>query len=144
MRGAVRSYFKTPSMTRRTTMATTAGMCRSTAGTSPTTCRSTSPSRAASRSITPTTARRSTPPPSYWYLAPGGGDPYRPVPLSERVGYWGAVQTFKVNGAIEGEKLKILSQDRRQSPGAGHDRLSWPMEQRRASLVGGGQAGRQT
>ncbi len=24
----------------------------------------------------------------YWYLAPGGEDPYPPVPLGERVGYW--------------------------------------------------------
>ncbi|HVM48316.1 MAG TPA: DUF2961 domain-containing protein [Candidatus Acidoferrum sp.] len=46
---------------------------------------------------------------AYWYLAPGGKDPYRPVPLSERVGYWTPVQTFKVKGAIEGEKLKVLS-----------------------------------
>jgi hypothetical protein len=47
---------------------------------------------------------------AYWYLAPGGKDPYRPVPLSERVGYWTEVQTFKVEGALEGEKLKVLGQ----------------------------------
>ncbi|MGD0261961.1 MAG: glycoside hydrolase family 172 protein [Verrucomicrobiota bacterium] len=47
---------------------------------------------------------------AYWYLAPGGNDPYRPLPLTERVGYWTEVQTFKVKGAIEGEKLKILGQ----------------------------------
>jgi hypothetical protein len=46
---------------------------------------------------------------TYWYLAPGGNDPYHSVPLSERVGYWGPLLTFKVEGAIEGEKLKILS-----------------------------------
>lgn len=47
---------------------------------------------------------------AYWYLAPGGTDPYRPVPLSERIGYWNTeIQTFKIKGAIEGEKLKILS-----------------------------------
>ncbi len=45
----------------------------------------------------------------YWYLAPGGKDPYTPQPLSERFGYWTEVQTFKVPGVIEGEKLKILS-----------------------------------
>ena len=45
---------------------------------------------------------------AYWYLASGGNDPYQPRPLSERVGYWTAVETFKVKGAIEGEKLKIL------------------------------------
>jgi hypothetical protein len=46
---------------------------------------------------------------AFWYLAPGGKDPYRPVPLSERVGYWTPVQTFKIKGVLEGEKLKILS-----------------------------------
>ncbi len=46
---------------------------------------------------------------AYWYLAPGGNDPYGPLPLSDRIGYWIPVETFKVKGAIEGEKLKILS-----------------------------------
>ena len=46
---------------------------------------------------------------AYWYLAPGGEDPYRPLPLSERVGYWTPVQSFQVKGAIEGEKLRIIS-----------------------------------
>ena len=45
---------------------------------------------------------------AYWYLAPGGNDPYRAVPMSERVGYWGPVETYRVKGAIEGEKLKVL------------------------------------
>jgi len=46
----------------------------------------------------------------YWYLAPGGKDPYPPLPLSERVGYWDDTQsqTFVVKGALEGERLKIL------------------------------------
>jgi hypothetical protein len=46
---------------------------------------------------------------AYWYVAAGGNDPYRPAPISERVGYWTPVETFKVAGAIEGEKLKILA-----------------------------------
>jgi hypothetical protein len=46
---------------------------------------------------------------TYWYLAPGGNDPYRPAPLSERVGYWTPVESAKIQGAIEGEKLRILS-----------------------------------
>ncbi len=45
----------------------------------------------------------------YWYLAPGGNDPYRPVPVTERVGYCTPVQNFKVKGALEGESLKVLS-----------------------------------
>ncbi len=46
---------------------------------------------------------------AYWYEAAGGNDPYRPAPLGERTGYWTPVEAFKVKGAIEGEKLKILS-----------------------------------
>ncbi|HOX56651.1 MAG TPA: DUF2961 domain-containing protein [Candidatus Paceibacterota bacterium] len=46
---------------------------------------------------------------TYWYLGPDGNDPYRPLPLRERLGYWGPVQTYKVKGAIEGEKLKIIA-----------------------------------
>jgi hypothetical protein len=45
---------------------------------------------------------------AYWYLAPGGKDPYRPVPLNQRVGYWTPVESAKIKGAIEGERLKIL------------------------------------
>lgn len=47
----------------------------------------------------------------YWYLAPGGMDPYAPQPLAERTGYWNdaELQTYKVQGALEGERLKILA-----------------------------------
>ena len=47
----------------------------------------------------------------YWYLMPGGTDAYQPQPLSERVGYWNDadLQTFKVKGALEGERLNVLS-----------------------------------
>jgi hypothetical protein len=45
----------------------------------------------------------------YWYLAPGGKDPYAPCPVTERVGYWTPVKTATVAGALEGESLKILS-----------------------------------
>ena len=49
---------------------------------------------------------------AYWYLAPGGKDPYPTAPLSQRVGYWdnaAAMGTAKVPGAIEGEEMTILS-----------------------------------
>jgi hypothetical protein len=46
---------------------------------------------------------------AYWYLAPGGKDPYGPVPLNQRLGYWTEVDTVRVKGAIEGERLKVLS-----------------------------------
>jgi len=45
----------------------------------------------------------------YWYLEPGGNDPYQPVPLANRIGYCVQPVTKKVPGAIEGEKLKVLA-----------------------------------
>jgi hypothetical protein len=46
---------------------------------------------------------------AYWYLAPGGDDPYVRVPLNQRIGYWVPVETVKVKGVLEGETLKVLS-----------------------------------
>ena len=46
---------------------------------------------------------------AYWYLAPDGKDPYAPVPVSQRIGYWAPIQTFRVKGALEGESLKIIA-----------------------------------
>ena len=45
----------------------------------------------------------------YWYLAPGGNDPYLPVPVAERTNYYVPPAAQKVSGAIEGEQMKILS-----------------------------------
>ena len=46
---------------------------------------------------------------AYWYLAPGGQDPYPPVSLTNRVDYWTPLVPYKVPGAIEGENLPVLS-----------------------------------
>ncbi|MFO8012141.1 MAG: DUF2961 domain-containing protein [Phycisphaerae bacterium] len=46
---------------------------------------------------------------AYWYQAPGGEDPYEPVPVDERTGYYMEPEIPRVKGALEGEKLKILS-----------------------------------
>ena len=48
---------------------------------------------------------------AYWYLEPGGNDPYSPVPLEERIGYFTftPADVIKVPGAIEGETLKVLA-----------------------------------
>jgi len=46
---------------------------------------------------------------AYWYQAPGQTDPYQPVPLADRKGYWHPIEVFKVKGAIEGEQLPVLS-----------------------------------
>ena len=46
---------------------------------------------------------------SYWYQAAGQADPYQPTPVTERTGYWGPIKIFRVKGAIEGEKMKILA-----------------------------------
>jgi len=46
---------------------------------------------------------------AYWYLKPGGNDPYGAVPLNERLGYWNAVvEPVRLKGVIEGESMKIL------------------------------------
>ena len=45
----------------------------------------------------------------YWYLAPDGNDPYPPVPLSERVGYFVQPPPKKTPGVVEGEAMKILA-----------------------------------
>ncbi len=46
---------------------------------------------------------------SYWYQAAGQSDPYLPAPIEQRKGYWVEIEVFKVKGAQEGEKTKILS-----------------------------------
>lgn len=46
---------------------------------------------------------------SYWYQAAGQADSYKPVPVAQRLGYWGPIKVFRVKGALEGEKLKVLS-----------------------------------
>ena len=40
---------------------------------------------------------------AYWYLEPGGKDPYGPVAVEDRVGY------FDLSDAYEGEMLKVVS-----------------------------------
>ncbi len=46
---------------------------------------------------------------AYWYLKPGGNDPYQAVPVNERLGYWNAVvEPVRLKGVIEGESMKIL------------------------------------
>jgi hypothetical protein len=45
----------------------------------------------------------------YWYLAAGGQDPYQPVPMSERAGYWSDLAPGAIKGALEGERMKVLS-----------------------------------
>jgi hypothetical protein len=44
----------------------------------------------------------------YWYLAPGGEDPYAAAPVAERTGYFVAPEIPKIKGAMEGEQLKVL------------------------------------
>jgi len=46
---------------------------------------------------------------AYWYQAAGQSDPYGVVPAPLRKGYWTPIEIFKVKGALEGEKLKVLS-----------------------------------
>ncbi len=45
---------------------------------------------------------------AYWYLAPGGTDPYGVVPMAERTN-WPQPEVKTIKGAIEAEKCKVLS-----------------------------------
>ena len=46
----------------------------------------------------------------YWYQGAGEADPYPPVPVEERIGYWKPLkQSFKVENAVEGETMEVLS-----------------------------------
>jgi len=44
----------------------------------------------------------------YWYQAAGQADPYKPVAVAERKGYWTPIEVSKVKGAVEGEEMKVL------------------------------------
>jgi hypothetical protein len=44
---------------------------------------------------------------AYWYLAPGGDDPYSPVPAAERTGFY-QFSRPTVKGTLEGERLNAL------------------------------------
>lgn len=46
---------------------------------------------------------------AYWYLAPGGKDPYGPAPLDQRIGYWTPPQPNSVPGALEAERMRVLA-----------------------------------
>lgn len=46
----------------------------------------------------------------FWYLAPGGNDPYPPVPVAERTNYFVQPAVKRIPGVVEGEQMKILSQ----------------------------------
>lgn len=45
---------------------------------------------------------------AYWYLAPGGTDPYGPVGIKDRTAYYEQPQVTKVTGALEGESMRVL------------------------------------
>lgn len=45
----------------------------------------------------------------YWYLSPGGIDPYPTIPVENRIGYWYPIRIYQVPNAIEGESMRILS-----------------------------------
>lgn len=46
---------------------------------------------------------------TYWYLAPGGIDPYEPVPHDQRIGYYAPLVPLHRPGIQEGEDLRVIS-----------------------------------
>jgi hypothetical protein len=45
---------------------------------------------------------------AFWYLNATGTDPYQPVPVKQRYGYWYRPYTYVEPGVIEGESLQTL------------------------------------
>ncbi len=48
----------------------------------------------------------------YWYLDAGGVDPYSPVPVGRRSGYYIEPRSYTERDAIEGEQLRVLETTR--------------------------------
>lgn len=59
---------------------------------------------------------------AYWYLAPGGRDPYGEVPVEDRVDYYTPAQVHRVEGAIEAE---LLPNPKASVGFTGYNDLSW-------------------
>ena len=73
---------------------------------------------------------------AYWYLQEDGSDPYGYAPLETRVGYYITPPgSGRVKGALEGEELKVLKQNRRRHADARYGRFRRRLEQFFASLV---------
>ncbi len=53
---------------------------------------------------------------AYWYLSPGGKDPYNAVPIDERLGYYSEPEVFRAEGAIEGEDMEVLMKTAGETP----------------------------
>lgn len=51
----------------------------------------------------------------YWYLQPGGEDPYPSVPLRDRTGWYiGSQKPWRAKGVLEGEEMKVIASSRGQ------------------------------
>ena len=46
---------------------------------------------------------------AFWYLSTSGKDPYKVVPVKERLGYWFRPYIYQEPGVIEGESLKAVN-----------------------------------
>lgn len=46
---------------------------------------------------------------AYWYLAPGGKDPYKAVPVKDRLNWYEKPVVKKTPGRVEGESMKVIS-----------------------------------
>ncbi len=46
---------------------------------------------------------------AYWYLAPGGNDPYKSVAVKDRLNWYDRPVVKKIPGRTEGEQMKIIS-----------------------------------
>jgi hypothetical protein len=45
---------------------------------------------------------------AYWYLEPGGTDPYEPIPVADRIGYWNtATSPLMPEGVIDSDSMEV-------------------------------------
>ncbi|MDR1145785.1 MAG: DUF2961 domain-containing protein [Verrucomicrobiales bacterium] len=64
---------------------------------------------------------------AYWYLSADGDDPYPPLPVTERTGWWVRPDTGRAPGVIEGEELRVLN-GKVAGPHYGQEMFRWGKE----------------
>lgn len=55
---------------------------------------------------------------AYWYLAPGGVDPFGPVPVEQRIGPWTWPEIWRANGVLEAEELPVVKEQWKHAGGS--------------------------
>ncbi len=64
----------------------------------------------------------------FWYLSAGGSDPYTPVPVADRIGYWIRPEVYHEPNVIEGESLKPLTKPAAGESFGAHEEFQYGKE----------------